>query len=328
VYRCAVRRRIDHVFDDVALNGGLVAQRLGLGSLLLEGPGVFVQAAGRRKADYISCSFRVWAESRERAEEVGATLVRTAGQRLEPQQMFVVHWNYVSHYGSLYSASFEEVAHEVLHDEAYPSLGEPVNDFVQRYLRASETVLVLQGSPGTGKTRLVRAILSAMSRSKGESAEVMYTADRRVMENDEIFVDFITGSHDAFVIEDADHLLKARSNGNQDIHRFLGTADGVVRAQGRKIIFSTNLPNIGDIDEALLRPGRCFAVAAMRRLTHEEAERLIARVCDGNVEVSQAARKRMVAAESRTVSVASVYRACAEARAATSEPSGVLSGSV
>jgi hypothetical protein len=34
---------------------------------------------------------------------------------------------------------------------------------------------------------------------------------------------------------------------------------GVVRAQGRKIIFSTNLPNAGDLDDALLRPDRCFA---------------------------------------------------------------------
>ena len=48
----------------------------------------------------------------------------------------------------------------------------------------------------------------------------------------------------------------ARSNGNVDLHRFLAVADGVVRAQGRKIMFTTNLPNIGDIDEALVRPGR------------------------------------------------------------------------
>ena len=41
-----------------------------------------------------------------------------------------------------------------------------------------------------------------MSRRKGENAEVMYTADKRALQNDEIFVEFITGSHDAFVIED------------------------------------------------------------------------------------------------------------------------------
>src|SRR5437899_6091330 len=38
----------------------------------------------------------------------------------------------------------------------------------QRYLRASETVLILQGPPGTGKTRLVRSILGAISHRKGD----------------------------------------------------------------------------------------------------------------------------------------------------------------
>jgi ATPase family associated with various cellular activities (AAA) len=115
--------------------------------------------------------------------------------------------------------------------------------------------------PGTGKTRLIRAILGEMSRRKGEQAECLYTGDMKALESDGIFVKFITGTHDAFVVEDADHLLKPRADGNQHLHRFLTIADGVVRSQGRKIIFSTNLPNIGDLDEALIRPGRCFARA-------------------------------------------------------------------
>jgi hypothetical protein len=48
----------------------------------------------------------------------------------------------------------------------------------------------------------------------------------------------------------------------------------VVRSQGRKIIFSTNLPNVGDLDEALIRPGRCFARVHVRNLTAEEAQAL------------------------------------------------------
>jgi hypothetical protein len=59
----------------------------------------------------------------------------------------------------------------------------------------------------------VRPILAAMSARKADSAKVLYTADRGALENDEIFVEFITGSRDAFVIEDADHLLMARANG-------------------------------------------------------------------------------------------------------------------
>ncbi len=92
-----------------------------------------------------------------------------------------------------------------------------------------------------------------MSARKSDSAQVLYTADMRALENDDIFVDFITRNHDAFVIEDADDLLMARSNGNMDLLRFLAVADGVIRAQGRNIIFTTNLPSIGDIEEALVR---------------------------------------------------------------------------
>jgi len=122
------------------------------------------------------------------------------------------------------------------------------------------------------------AILASLSARKGDSARVLYTADQRVLENDEIFVEFITGSHDAFVIEDADHLLMARANGNVDLHRFLAIADGVVRAQGRKIIFTTNLPNVGDIDDALVRPGRRFATVRTRGLDRGEAIALAARL--------------------------------------------------
>lgn len=56
----------------------------------------------------------------------------------------------------------------------------------------------------------------------------------KALTGDGIFVKFITGTHDAFVVEDADHLLKPRADGNEHLHRFLAIADGVVRAQGRR----------------------------------------------------------------------------------------------
>lgn len=308
--RCAARRKLEDVFDDLALNMGLAPQRIDTGSLLLDGPGVFIHAEGRRKADYCSCTFSLWADSKARAEEMREMILRVVGDQRVREQMFVIDWQFSDGRGGLTHASFEEIAQETLHDEAYPSLGEPVLSFARRYIAASETVLILLGQPGTGKTRLVRAILSEMSRRKGDSAEVMYTADKGALENDEIFVDFITGSHDAFVIEDADHLLKARTSGNQELHRFLAIADGVVRAQGRKIIFTTNLPNVGDLDEALLRPGRCFATIRTRPLTRDEGERLIARICQGDAEKQRAVLEAAFPAGVNVCPIAGIYRAC------------------
>ena len=41
----------------------------------------------------------------------------------------------------------------------------------------------------------------------------------------------------------------------------------------RKILFTTNLPNVHDIDPALMRPGRCFATLHTRSLTPTEGSR-------------------------------------------------------
>jgi len=307
--RCAVRSKLEPLFDDIALKVGIDAHRLEEGWVLLDGPGLFASVWGAWKAGYSSFVAHVWADSPPRAEELRDTLLATIGERRVLEQMFVINWQFTSGQG-LSSASFEEMPDGPLLDEAYPMLGQPVKSFIGRYLDAPETVLVLQGPPGTGKTRLVRAVLAEMSARKGESAEVMYTADRRTLEKDEIFVEFITGSHDAFVIEDADHMLMARSNGNVDLHRFLAVADGVVRAQGRKIIFTTNLPNIGDIDEALLRPGRCFGSVQMRALLREEVVRLAERLCGGeDAERISTAVEKAFASGARSTSLANVFRA-------------------
>lgn len=66
--------------------------------------------------------------------------------------------------------------------------------------------------------------------------------------------------------------LKSRSDGNTMMHRFLNVGDGLVTTKGKKMIFSTNLPSIRDIDSALVRPGRCFDILSFDQLSQEEAE--------------------------------------------------------
>jgi ATP-dependent 26S proteasome regulatory subunit len=58
------------------------------------------------------------------------------------------------------------------------------------------------------------------------------------------------------------------------MHRFLNVGDGLVTTKGKKMIFSTNLPSIRDIDSALIRPGRCFDIVTFGELTKEEAKAL------------------------------------------------------
>jgi SpoVK/Ycf46/Vps4 family AAA+-type ATPase len=240
-------------------------------------------------------------------------VLSVAGDARITEPMFSIDWQFLTGKGELQSASIEELANDVLHDEAYPEIKGGVNAFIDRYLEADDTVLVLQGPPGTGKTRLIRAILGRISRRKGHDAQALYTGDKKALENDELFVKFITGSEDAFVVEDADHILKPRADGNEHLHRFLTIADGVVRSQGRKIIFSTNLPNVGDLDDALVRPGRCFARLYIRELTQAECAKLLGTLVTNESESASITRS-LAAKGKTTVSLAEIYSAIKKAR--------------
>jgi ATP-dependent 26S proteasome regulatory subunit len=82
----------------------------------------------------------------------------------------------------------------------------------------------------------------------------------------------------------------------------------VVRAQGRKIIFTTNLPNIGDIDEALVRPGRCFVTVRTRALDRREAASLFARIETARIERNEPAGAVALPADVRSMTLAALYR--------------------
>ena len=307
--RFAARIELEVLLDAIALDPAWRVERLNADQLIIDSEGAFVSAYGSRKSDYCSCAFYIWAADLAKAEEVKGRLLAKAGSTRITEPTFSIDWHFLTSKGELENASIEEMADDVLHDRAYPEIREGVRNFIQRYLDAAETVLVLQGPPGTGKTRLIRAILGAISRRKGEQAQALYTGDKKALESDEVFVKFITGSDDAFVVEDADHLLKPRADGNEHLHRFLTIADGVVRSQGRKIVFSTNLPNVGDLDDALIRPGRCFARVHVRTLTPAEALALAEEIAAGDSERLRRMSEAFGRSDGRSRSLAEVYQA-------------------
>jgi ATP-dependent 26S proteasome regulatory subunit len=79
------------------------------------------------------------------------------------------------------------------------------------------------------------------------------------------------------VMEDADMFLKSRKEGNTMMHKFLNVGDGLVTTRNKKMVFSTNLPSIKDIDPALVRPGRCYDIIHFGELNQAEAEKLAKR---------------------------------------------------
>lgn len=149
---------------------------------------------------------------------------------------------------------------------AYPWLPTNINDYIDQYLNSQASVLILIGPPGTGKTTFIKNMIH---RSGGDA---IVTYDEKVMSDDSLFANFISGHSRFLIMEDADAFLKSRSDGNTMMHRFLNVSDGLVSAEGKKLVFSTNLPSARDIDEALQRPGRCFDVVQFRALKRDEAQ--------------------------------------------------------
>ena len=100
---------------------------------------------------------------------------------------------------------------------------------------------------------------------------MLFRSDAQILEKDGFFARFIEDDAEVMVLEDSDAFLKSRTDGNTMMHRFLNVGDGLVTTKGKKMIFSTNLPSIRDIDSALVRPGRCFDIVEFKPLSLHHA---------------------------------------------------------
>jgi hypothetical protein len=158
-------------------------------------------------------------------------------------------------------------------EEMYPWLdGENLTDYYDRFMDSDASILLLIGPPGTGKTTFIRGLLQHTEQS------AIVTYDANILSKDYLFAQFIEGDRSILVIEDADNFLGARSDGNDMMHKFLNVGDGLVTTKNKKMIFSTNLPSIRDIDPALIRPGRCFDIVNFSPLNEQQAQALAKRI--------------------------------------------------
>jgi hypothetical protein len=152
-------------------------------------------------------------------------------------------------------------------EEMYPFLqGQSLQDYYDSFMASSASILLLIGPPGTGKTTFIRGLLQHCNTS------AMVSYDASILEKDYVFASFIEGDKSVLVLEDADMFLKSREDGNTMMHKFLNVGDGLVTTRNKKLIFSTNLNSIKEIDPALVRPGRCYDIVSFRELSQAEAE--------------------------------------------------------
>lgn len=150
----------------------------------------------------------------------------------------------------------------------YPWIDEPLKDYYKAFLVSPESVMILLGPPGTGKSTFLRSLIV----ESGVAATLAYS--KQVVESPMLMSDFFSSAAKILAYEDIDNHLKAREEDNDLMATILNMSEGIVKHKKKKIMFSTNLPSTDKIDPALLRKGRCFDIAKFRELTFIEAKRV------------------------------------------------------
>lgn len=160
------------------------------------------------------------------------------------------------------------------HASFYPQLKQyfkdttdPLQALATEFDKNKANLLFLIGTPGTGKSTLIRYLCGAL-----RHRPIVQFAGEKTIQN--VAFDTYVATlpkNSLVVIEDADNIVGKRADGNHSMSMLLNEIDGVA-SKGIKFIISTNLATVRDVDEALLRPGRLAYSIEFRDLEVEELE--------------------------------------------------------
>lgn len=172
----------------------------------------------------------------------------------------------------------------------YPWFNESPEQIAHAFMASSANVLVLYGDPGTGKTTFIKNILQHVGFEENRTVNVIDTPD--VMNSPELVSSiYASKNKDIYIFEDVDRHLYSRKEGNDIMAGLLNAAEGLA-SPDVKMIISTNIKNLSDIDSALIRPGRCYKTLEFLKL--EQAEQIAVREFLGlDVSVCTSARKSL-----------------------------------
>jgi hypothetical protein len=156
----------------------------------------------------------------------------------------------------------------------------------------SGRVTILDGSPGTGKTYMVRAILT----EEPSALFVMVPANLIPALSDPSMVDGLLETRrnregdgpTVFIVEDADDCLGSRDATNVNaVSALLNLGDGIIGSlMDIRLVCTTNLKD-EELDEAVTRPGRLSAKINVDALTSDVAEKLYEKLTGHSITIDE-----------------------------------------
>jgi hypothetical protein len=172
---------------------------------------------------------------------------------------------------TLTSKSFEGI-----YSELYPGLD--IQLMLEMFMQSKESLLILVGPPGTGKTSLVKRIIEHVSKNSVDvSIDCVYVKDTEILHASSFWTQMNQQQPDLLILDDLDGELSPRTEtmktGEQTIvNQMLSFTNGVFENR-TKVIITSNM-SAEAIDSALLRPGRCFDILELPHMTEELARDL------------------------------------------------------
>ena len=154
------------------------------------------------------------------------------------------------------------------------------NDFKDMYknllsfLNERESGLaVLYGTAGSGKTSFIKALISSLDKQ----FILVTTAIAAHMAEPEFIAFMMENKDSIFILEDCEQVLMSREENifGGAISNILNMSDGLMSDIFNIKFICTFNTDINNIDEALLRPGRCFVNYEFKSLEAEKASKLL-----------------------------------------------------
>jgi energy-coupling factor transporter ATP-binding protein EcfA2 len=159
----------------------------------------------------------------------------------------------------------------VARDSFFPWLSVSLDDYFKAFMESDESVLVMFGPPGTGKSTFLRSLILSGNHTS------MLAYNKNVVQSPATLRWFYSRNNvKILAYEDIDTHLGSREDGNALMSTILNGAEGILSHPGKKLIFSTNLESIDKIDPALLRVGRCFDILQFHNLTPTQGNAVLA----------------------------------------------------
>ena len=167
-------------------------------------------------------------------------------------------------------------------------------DVIQKFKKLNEDIdsksnglIIFNGPPGTGKTHLIRSLMTECKDSK-DSMICIPPLD--FLQNISLLTQAISSSDASLVVlEDLGDILtkKSYSDHVQVYSNLLNITDGLLSLLSNALVVLTFNTDIGDISEALLRPGRCISHIEIKELPKSQAKQLLEKDGLGHLELNK-----------------------------------------